>query len=534
MEGRVAELKMKRFFYYGGGFFFFVFVGALFFPAIIFAQSGGIPGQFMAYGAGARALGMGGAFFAIADDATASYWNPAAMVMLERKEFSSMQANLFAKTSLSFLTYANPTPTRGTWAVNVTQLQCGGFEKIAVQTNSSGDEIIGVSKLGSFSNTERAVGFSWGRDVSDKVSFGFMVKSLQRSLDTSSDNFQSVDLAMLRRFSSVYRLAFGIQNAVTIKSGDTDDKLPVILKVGNALSLFKGRLIFGFDVAKPQSADMNWRFGGEYWLMNWWGLRFGMLGAPGLQEADFGFGLRYRSLGLDIAQGIHDLGTTTRFSFSVKLGESYRAEHSREVRDVIEQGMQAFKAGNFIKTVEKFQAAIDADPGNAEIKRMLGRLQGAVSYVPEAVGAEESATLIRRGIIGYVEGKDSKTAVNALRHAFNKNPKSDNLLSLLNTVEREAGVSEMTRKPEGPEIFTFIDQKIYDARQAVYDGKYDLAIRRAQDVLDLEPSNETALEIMGSAFLLMDQKAKAKMFWNKALEINPKNGIVREFLKQIE
>jgi long-subunit fatty acid transport protein len=40
-------------------------------------------------GAGARPLGMGGAFTAIADDATANTWNPAGMAQLERPEMSA-------------------------------------------------------------------------------------------------------------------------------------------------------------------------------------------------------------------------------------------------------------------------------------------------------------------------------------------------------------------------------------------------------------------------------------------------------------
>jgi long-subunit fatty acid transport protein len=39
-------------------------------------------------GSGARALGMGGAFIAVADDATAASWNPACLVHLERPELS--------------------------------------------------------------------------------------------------------------------------------------------------------------------------------------------------------------------------------------------------------------------------------------------------------------------------------------------------------------------------------------------------------------------------------------------------------------
>lgn len=41
-------------------------------------------------GSGARALGVGGAFIAIADDATAASWNPAALIVLERPEAAIM------------------------------------------------------------------------------------------------------------------------------------------------------------------------------------------------------------------------------------------------------------------------------------------------------------------------------------------------------------------------------------------------------------------------------------------------------------
>ncbi|HOW89471.1 MAG TPA: hypothetical protein PL037_04245, partial [Elusimicrobiales bacterium] len=285
--------------------------------------------------------------------------------------------------------------------------------------------------------------------------------------------------------------------------------------------------------AKPQAADMNWRFGGEYWLLYWSALRFGLVGAPGIQEADFGLGLKYGSLSFDIAQGIHALGTTTRFSVSMRMGQSNKARHESEVREIVRQAMQYFKSGYFGRAIEKLKAAVDADPGNSEVKRMLARLQAAVEYVPDATGSEEVPALTRRGIISYVDGKDLRNSVNVLRHAFNKDPKNDRLLMLLNMIEKEANVSEQTRKPEGPELFTYIDQKTYDARQAIYDGKYDLAMKRAQDILDLEPNNETALEIMGSAFYLMDQKEKARLMWEKVVEINPGNTVVKQFLRQI-
>jgi len=497
------------------------------------AQSGGQPGELMSYGAGARALGMGGAFFAVADDASASYWNPAALTQLERKEFTAMQATMFEGTTLNFFTYAHPTTTKGTWAVSMTQLKSVGFEKIQITANPAGDEIIDIKNLGNFDSTERALAFSWGREVSESLSFGVMAKNISRTLDTSKDSFNAIDVSMLEKFSPTYRAAIGVQNVFSMASGDTEDKLPLTLKFGQALSLFKGSLVFGFDVAKPQSAASNWRFGGEYWLMYWAALRFGVMGAPGIQEADFGLGIKYKGLGFDVAEGVHALGTTTRFSVTMRMGQSNKTKHDKEVRDIVRQALQYFKSGNFSRAMEKLRSAVDADPGNAEIRRMVTRLAGAIEFVPDATGGEEVPTLTRRGIISYVDGKDLRSSVNVLRHAFNKAPKDDRLLSLLNMVEKEAGVTELTRKPEGPEIFTYIDQRTYDARQAIYDGKYDLAMKRAQDILDLEPNNETALEIMGSSFYLMDQKEKAKVIWEKVLEINPNNAMIKNFLKQV-
>jgi long-subunit fatty acid transport protein len=47
-----------------------------------------VSSSFNPVGSGARAAGMGGAFIAIADDATAASWNPAGLVHLEKPEFS--------------------------------------------------------------------------------------------------------------------------------------------------------------------------------------------------------------------------------------------------------------------------------------------------------------------------------------------------------------------------------------------------------------------------------------------------------------
>jgi long-subunit fatty acid transport protein len=61
-----------------------------------------IPSSFNPVGSGARALGMGGAFIAVADDATAASWNPGGLVQLERPEVSVVGAYFHREEDLDF------------------------------------------------------------------------------------------------------------------------------------------------------------------------------------------------------------------------------------------------------------------------------------------------------------------------------------------------------------------------------------------------------------------------------------------------
>lgn len=57
-------------------------------PASAFAQQIEMSSSLNPVGSGARAVGMGGAFIGVADDATAASWNPAGLVQLEKPEMS--------------------------------------------------------------------------------------------------------------------------------------------------------------------------------------------------------------------------------------------------------------------------------------------------------------------------------------------------------------------------------------------------------------------------------------------------------------
>lgn len=68
--------------------------------------------EFLSIGVGARALAMGGAFTSIADDATAAYWNPAGLRLIESKQIGAMHAAQFSnEIKYDFLSFVLPDDT---------------------------------------------------------------------------------------------------------------------------------------------------------------------------------------------------------------------------------------------------------------------------------------------------------------------------------------------------------------------------------------------------------------------------------------
>ncbi|HRY30766.1 MAG TPA: PorV/PorQ family protein, partial [Elusimicrobiota bacterium] len=199
---------------------------------------GGAPGQFLSWGAGARSMGMGKAFTAVADDASATYWNPAAMVQMERKELQAMHVSLFEDTSFDFVSYVHPTARAGTLGLNFTRLVSGGFEKIAITLDPTSQEIVKLQKLGDFSDINQAYGISYGRQFVENMSIGVTGKVINHTIDDFRQNFFSLDAAFFaKELIPHYRLALMAQNVVTQVSGETDDKLPLTLRVGHGLGL---------------------------------------------------------------------------------------------------------------------------------------------------------------------------------------------------------------------------------------------------------------------------------------------------------
>lgn len=85
--------------------------------------AGRYAGDFMAIGGGVRAISMGGAYSAVADDANAIYWNTAGIGQIKQGEVFVMHAFLYNNlASYDNVVYCQPLPNDATIGVNWTRL----------------------------------------------------------------------------------------------------------------------------------------------------------------------------------------------------------------------------------------------------------------------------------------------------------------------------------------------------------------------------------------------------------------------------
>ncbi|GIX06032.1 MAG: hypothetical protein KatS3mg115_0435 [Candidatus Poribacteria bacterium] len=120
-------------------------------------------GEFLTLGVGGRALGLGGAYAALATDATAAYWNPAGVAQLERRDLGLMHSTLFGMDRYDFVGLAVPVgPTR--WGIGWIRL--GVDEIILTRVPHPGEPVSSINRperVGTASVSQNAFLLTAGR-----------------------------------------------------------------------------------------------------------------------------------------------------------------------------------------------------------------------------------------------------------------------------------------------------------------------------------------------------------------------------------
>lgn len=157
----------------------------------MFAQTkvGTTAANFLTIPVGPRATAMGGAFSAVANDATTSYWNSAGLSRLNKTELNVTTAEWLVGTRINWIGLAYKLDDDNAFAVSINQLDYGE-EDITTPEQPQGTGA-------KWSANDLAVGLSYARNLTDRFSIGGSVKYITQKIWNESASAFALDIGLL-------------------------------------------------------------------------------------------------------------------------------------------------------------------------------------------------------------------------------------------------------------------------------------------------------------------------------------------------
>ena len=232
--------------------------------ANIFEKVGTFDGQFLKIGVGARASGMGGAFVAVADDATALYYNAAGIARIDgdRSELTLNHATWPAELSFDQVGYVfHFKKIPGAFGLSARALTMTPMEETtAYQPNGTGR---------TFDAGMMAFGLTYARSFTDKFSAGATVNLVHEGLAELSEQAVTFDLGTLYDVGTAgMKIGMAIQNIGSqIQFIEREARIPGIFRVGTSATLLSSsdnKLIGSFEFSHPPDNSERMNVGAEY------------------------------------------------------------------------------------------------------------------------------------------------------------------------------------------------------------------------------------------------------------------------------
>lgn len=301
------------------------------------SDSKGIAGaQFLKLGAGARGSGMGEGFSAVVDDATAIYWNPAAILNSKPSSLTLMHAALFEDINYQFLGYSKRLQDDSAFGIGLTRLSAGAIK----HTDSSG-----IETGDSSSPSDIAVSLGYAKTAGN-WNIGAAAKYIRSAIVKSASAF-AIDAGILSPalMDDKFHLSIVAQNLGTkLKFDKKSDPLPLNVKVGASLAI-TNKLLIAADINLPYDNGVYLGGGAEYWFSKGSDWNFaGRAGVntramgdiSGLNGFSLGLGAVFSQVDLDYAFiPFGDLGSTHRVSVGIGFGSAEKKSSYIEPKKAI-------------------------------------------------------------------------------------------------------------------------------------------------------------------------------------------------------
>lgn len=298
-------------------------------------QRAGISGlQFLKIGVGGRATAMGDAFVAIADDASALFWNPAGLVFSKQDEVMFSHNKWVADISQEFLGAFYRFSSNDVFGISLTSLHMEDM-KVTNEVNP-----FGTGQY--FSYGDIALTLTYSRKMTEQFSFGGSIRYVEETLDLLKMRGILIDIGtMYWTGLGTTRFAVTITNFGNELAPDGEVKLwgdrtvnewqsfspPTMFRIGFAFEPWQtesNRVTASVQLNHPNDNSENVSIGAEYSYNEILNLRGGYKVNSDEQSFTAGAGVK---LPLGIANVAVDyafaefsrLGSTHRFSIILGL-----------------------------------------------------------------------------------------------------------------------------------------------------------------------------------------------------------------------
>nr|MBP9699342.1 PorV/PorQ family protein [Elusimicrobiota bacterium] len=444
-------------------------------------------------GVGVRAAGLAESYVAVADDASALYWNPAGLDRVSTQEVLFMQGESFGGKTQDFLGYLLPF-----WARGERRTLGVGYSRLSVDSFDLMEE---GQAVGRAQPSESTLGFSYAQVVG-AVSAGATVKTVEQKLDDETAHTWAADMGVQGR-SINERWAWGasaLNMGPALPVDDTHVPLPLTLRLGAAYRFGDaktkapaGGVLLTGQIDLPDDDLAVGRVGVEYtksFLSAWrvavrsgWASRG--VGTDSSQWS-LGGGVDAGRFRINFAQVLKGpLGNETRADVAMGFGREPAAQVDRRQR--LERGQNALSQGNLLEAQAEVDQILAVSPRHTPALRLAGDIREAYS------DSIDPPTLFAQGRAAFERGNDDG-AVAFFRKLLVVSPHYPEGKMWLDKAEKRADQKKMAqvemsvKKAREKELAKLVNT----AKEAQHRKEWATALARWRKVLVLDGSRADA------------------------------------------
>lgn len=293
--------------------------------------------QFLKIGVGARASAFGDSYIAVANDASALFWNPAGLINMEKSQVILSHTNYVVDIDHDFLGVAYKLTSSDVIGLSIISLSTPNM-KVTNETNPFGNGM-------TFKYGDLAVGLTYSRQMTNQFSFGATLKYIEETLDVLKMRSFLVDLGTYY-WTGLGSFRFGVvvtnfgsdvspSGTIELYDGSKISKFqkftpPTLFKVGLAFEPYQTnlhRITTSIQLNHPNDNAENIRIGGEYAFKESFFFRFGIkrtvgekfFGKDDTSEEDVSIGA-----GVKVPLQISDVNLDYAFTNYNRLGGVHR------------------------------------------------------------------------------------------------------------------------------------------------------------------------------------------------------------------